>query len=454
MVIYILHAFVKSILTQILQLHLQFKSHRSISAPKRPTRFLTRSELVFWSTSHSDLLILCSLSKKNSDQHQFESTATPIAKFRMNSSKWFLLILYESQEIGHCAAFKRTYECLCDAANVPACPVSRSDFIVYLLSFVGHCLGYRQSIWTQPRQRIQSIRVRESDERSATCVMSRHSGIPFEADFSTSVTILFETLKYNNWFNSVTVDLQGKYRRAHNGWRSQDLKIPEANIIDKAAAMVKKSRTITKFALHGLSIPEAFLTVGTQFAEAEKLTSLDLSNCVIEDKGIIALSNRYQFLQYRPCKWHCWLWLRSYVAFAKNLQILNLSNCKAEKQGWYPVQQHISTSSSGIVVLFQCLQRSESLLQTLQELNLSGNKLKEEGTREAEIFVDKSKAIKRLYLAGSCNPPLPFCYWSCTAFSMPSVGQVSFHTLQIADIVEAARWQNTREHRHVIKQIA
>ena len=103
-------------------------------------------------------------------------------------------------------------------------------------------------------------------------------------------------------------------------------------------------------------MPNPFLTMGKELSQNKSLQHLELNSCDISDKGVAALAT-------------------DYFAF-KGLKSIKLIKCKIGK--------------SGFVSIFRSFENNQRMLETLEELNISQNKLEGCSFMEMRIASDKS----------------------------------------------------------------
>ena len=106
------------------------------------------------------------------------------------------------------------------------------------------------------------------------------------------------------------------------------------------------------------------------------LTQIDLSNNVLEDKGLQALGTALE--NYR-------------IGIVK----LNLSN--------------VSASSKGLAAFSQSLAKNQKICTVLSSFSISGNKLEKEGSKSFSTLLAKLSALKLLNIS-YCSPDPSF--WS------------------------------------------
>lgn len=245
-------------------------------------------------------------------------------------------------EIGSCGGYKQSYLSLCDYYSVPV----STDICFDIDQIYGP-------------NNIKDFNLAE-----------------FEIPKQSSGKEIVEALRANTWFESLRIPMNSKI--------SPDLLV---NVAD----MLRQNNCIKILEVTHVTQGNSFLTIGKDLAHNKSLLTINFSNSLIEDKGLIALSTDF-FLH------------------SQNLTHIDISACSVEKKGFqFLIPQFLILISGfnfflfikGMGVFFKSLYSNQMLLDNLRKLVISNNKLDGDGSNDLGVFLSKSKTLLHLEMANT-----------------------------------------------------
>ncbi|EAL64096.1 hypothetical protein DDB_G0286681 [Dictyostelium discoideum AX4] len=173
---------------------------------------------------------------------------------------------------------------------------------------------------------------------------------------------MIDALKYNQWFESVTVA---------NSTPSTQCKIGNDGV-HSVNRVLETNRKISRLQLSNINARESWITPETWMSLAfnNYLTQVDLSNNSIEDRGV-------QFL--------CNDWLST---ISHEIHSINLSKCNIGKQG--------------LSNLFRAFRQNKWISKNLKFLSVSGNRM-EDAASDMVLFLSEATALRQFEMS-NCQP--------------------------------------------------
>lgn len=224
------------------------------------------------------------------------------------------------REVGPCGGFSTQYACMCDYHNMP----------------------YREEVAWDVDNIYVSLNTRE------LCLKD------FEHLDQKDLVPIISALEYNTWFTKLRANI---VRLSHD-------------TMEKILHVLKKSLSLEELHLDNLGLKSDFVNKLTNVIKANNiipLHTIDLSNNMIEDKGMNYLSQCVGHLNKGPIH-------------------LNLSHC--------------GITSKGVNTLCQALINKTSSYTTLTYLNLSGNNLKDD-ISQLHSFLSHPNAVSHLDISAT-----------------------------------------------------
>ncbi|EFA80322.1 hypothetical protein PPL_07153 [Heterostelium album PN500] len=217
-----------------------------------------------------------------------------------------------SKEIGACFGFARTYRCVSDFYGIPV----RDDICweINNLYEANNIRDFNLSDWPETPTPAQG-------------------------------KAMIESLKYNSWFESISI------------FNNPSCKVSNDGILSLNATL-QTNKKLQKLVLQNINARESWITPETwmTFAMNNYVHTIDLSCNAIEDRGTMGLCND---------------WL---ATVGHEIQSINLAKCGIGKQG--------------MSLLFKTLRENKWISKNIKFLSVSGNKIEESGTEMVSFLAD------------------------------------------------------------------
>lgn len=164
---------------------------------------------------------------------------------------------------------------------------------------------------------------------------------------------LMKSLQHNTWFTELFFDAQKL-----------------GSDVSLVALVMKSNKTVRSLSLAGVGATNSSIAELAEAFKANTNLGLDMfsiSDNVLEDKSLIALAAAFERFT--------------------SLGHLDISNCQVK--------------TKGMLAVIEALQKTPAICSSLHTLNISGNSLDSEGSRKLGLFLGKATALVTLNISGS-----------------------------------------------------